>query len=330
MSISKRSDGRYYLNVRPYGSKGKQVKRIFTTYREAKSFEVELLSGKFSFNNEKLRLNDLIQKWFDAHGQTLKSSIDTRDRLFKISEFLGNPLASDLDGSMFSSYREKRLFDGISKATLNRELSTLKSVYRELIRLNFYIGSAPILKVRKFKEESKELSFLTLGEIEILLIEVRKSSNWSLEFVVLISLATGARWSEVESLSFYSLKDSVIQFSKTKNGRIRFVPISDRLSRFYIQYFDDYGLIKPCYSAFRSAFSRTKIITPSGQLAHILRHTFASHFMANGGSILTLQKILGHSSLQMTMRYSHLAPGALEEAVILNPLYDGNGLNVVY
>ncbi|WP_422110581.1 hypothetical protein [Burkholderia multivorans] len=42
--------------------------------------------------------------------------------------------------------------------------------------------------------------------------------------------------------------------------------------------------------------------------------------MMNGGNILTLQRILGHSSLQMTMRYSHLAPDHLKEATRLNPL----------
>lgn len=59
---------------------------------------------------------------------------------------------------------------------------------------------------------------------------------------------------------------------------------------------------------------------PKGQASHALRHTFASHFMQNGGNILTLQKILGHSSLAMTMRYAHLAPEHLAEAVKLNPI----------
>lgn len=40
--------------------------------------------------------------------------------------------------------------------------------------------------------------------------------------------------------------------------------------------------------------------------------TFASHFMMNGGNILTRQKILGHSSLTLTMRYAHLAPDFLQ------------------
>ena len=40
----------------------------------------------------------------------------------------------------------------------------------------------------------------------------------------------------------------------------------------------------------------------------MLRHTFASHFMTAGGNILTLQKLLGHADLKMTMRYAPLGP----------------------
>jgi integrase len=45
---------------------------------------------------------------------------------------------------------------------------------------------------------------------------------------------------------------------------------------------------------------------------HDLRHTFASHFVMNGGSLHDLQALLGHSSPMMTQRYAHLAPGYLE------------------
>lgn len=53
---------------------------------------------------------------------------------------------------------------------------------------------------------------------------------------------------------------------------------------------------------------------------HVLIHTFASHFVMNGGNILTLQKILGHQSIAMTMRYAHLAPDHLKAATKLNPI----------
>jgi len=41
---------------------------------------------------------------------------------------------------------------------------------------------------------------------------------------------------------------------------------------------------------------------------HDLRHTFASNYVAKGGNIIALQKILGHSTINMTLRYAHLAP----------------------
>jgi site-specific recombinase XerD len=57
-----------------------------------------------------------------------------------------------------------------------------------------------------------------------------------------------------------------------------------------------------------------------GKLTHVLRHTFAAHFMMSGGNILVLQRILGHSDIQMTMRYAHFAPEHLDTALHFNPL----------
>jgi len=115
------------------------------------------------------------------------------------------------------------------------------------------------------------------------------------------------------------LLDRRIQYSKTKNGRLRVVPIDAELHRKLIERGTG-KLFEPCYNAFRFAVKKIGLELPDGQLTHVLRHTFASHFMMNGGNILTLQRILGHASITMTMRYSHLAPEHLEDAVKRNPL----------
>ncbi|WP_333908710.1 tyrosine-type recombinase/integrase [Pseudomonas sp. Q1-7] len=54
----------------------------------------------------------------------------------------------------------------------------------------------------------------------------------------------------------------------------------------------------------------------------MLRYTFAAHFIANGGNILSLQKILGHASLSMTMRYAHLATGHFQGVLEFGPTRD--------
>lgn len=48
-------------------------------------------------------------------------------------------------------------------------------------------------------------------------------------------------------------------------------------------------------------------------------HTFASHFMMNGGNIIALQQILGYASIQQTIAYAHLAPDYLQNAIVLIP-----------
>jgi integrase len=112
----------------------------------------------------------------------------------------------------------------------------------------------------------------------------------------------------------------VITFSGTKSGKVRSVPITPDLEAKIVRHWKQYGQPNAAITSFRRALAKTTIQLLKGQAAHGLRHTFASHFVQNGGNILTLQKILGHSSLAMTMRYAHLAPDHLVDAVRLGPL----------
>ena len=115
-----------------------------------------------------------------------------------------------------------------------------------------------------------------------------------------------------------------VTFTDTKSGKNRTVPIADELESELREHAKtqrlDGRLFTSSMGAFRRALGKTSIELPAGQAAHVLRHSFASHFVMNGGDILTLQKILGHSSVVMTMRYSHLAPEHFEACKGLNPL----------
>ncbi len=326
---------KYRLDFRPDGVGGKRIVKRFDYKVDAIEFQrmyVSRLSeirAVQAFVDDR-RLNDLIKLWFDFHGRSLKSAVDTKNRLFKLSELLGNPLAKFIDPELLAGYRTTRLNQGISPATLNRELITLKALFRELKRLSVIDYDSPVLTVRKLREAKTELSYLTGFQVERLRAQVDLTTNGSLPFVVMICLVTGARWSEAEGLTLKNCINQGFQFVDTKNGHSRFVPVEESVF-LYIKNRLGQGDFLSCYGAYRSAFKRSGLKVPAGQLAHILRHTFASHFIMNGGNIVALQKILGHSSLNITMRYSHLSPDYLIQAVQLNPLA-GNvsgGNNVV-
>jgi len=320
----KRVNGKYRLDVRPNGAKGKRVIKLFGSKAEALQYERQILSGRIEIQGvqppiDNRQLTELIPVWYDLHGRGLKAGAGTKVRLHNIATYLQNPIARLVTPSVFALYRNSRLDAGLSPTTLNRELSYIQAMYRELKRLAIIDYESPLLHVKKLKESSRELSYLTHEQLHALFIQVQASTNESLPFVVNICLATGARWSEAQGLTFQNCINQGFQFVDTKNGKNRFIPVCKTL---FEQVKERLSLsdFKPCYWAYRVAFSRTQLKVSRGQLAHILRHTFASHFIMRGGNVLALQKILGHSSLTVTMRYSHLSPDYLHQAVQFNPL----------
>jgi site-specific recombinase XerD len=115
------------------------------------------------------------------------------------------------------------------------------------------------------------------------------------------------------------VRNGRIHFARTKSSKNRSIPISNDLQKQILAALP-FGA---CYKRFGESAEAVKLKLPAGQMTHVLRHTFASHYMMNGGDILTLQRVLGHASLAMTMKYAHFSPGHLAEVVKLNPLSFG-------
>lgn len=338
MTIKKQQDGKWLLDFYPEGKpKGKPAKRIrktFSTKGEAVAYETHIMENVhvkpwLDGKEDRRKLRDLVSQWFDEHGVTLDDGEKRKGAMEFACKNMGDPMAHEFDATMFSLYRKKRLSGEISRTsrvkqvsprTMNLELAYFRAVFNELKRLGQWKMENPLSNVRAFKSEEAELAYLERDEINSLLEQCKASRNGSTYWVACFCLATGARWDEAESLTTRQVKNLKVSFFKTKGNRNRTVPISqsfydslpkpDKPGRYFL----------PCYSAFRKAVERTELELPDGQLSHVLRHTFASHFMMNGGNILVLKNILGHTDIKMTMRYAHFAPDHLEEAVRLNPL----------
>ncbi|WP_176115351.1 phage integrase, partial [Salmonella enterica] len=206
------------------------------------------------------------------------------------------------------------LMSPVKPRTVNLEQRNLSSVFGTLKKLGHWSAPNPLAGLPTFKITEGELAFLSVDEIKRLLAACAESQSPSLLMIAKICLATGARWSEAENLQGHQISKYRITYTKTKGKKNRTVPISQDL---YHELPKNRGkLFTPCRKSFERAVKRAGIDLPEGQCTHVLRHTFASHFMMNGGNILVLRDILGHSDIKMTMVYAHFAPEHLEILVL--------------
>jgi integrase len=179
----------------------------------------------------------------------------------------------------------------------------------------------PVVQISKPKEAQGRTRFLNDEERERLLVVCRSSQSTYLFTIVTLALSTGMRRGEILGLSWENvdLKNSRITLFRTKNGERRVVPLVgkayDLIKNLYLKLEpENKDLLFPspnnpknstCIrTAWCTAIKRAKI---ENFRFHDLRHSTASYLAMNGASLLEIADILGHKTLQMVKRYSHLS-----------------------
>lgn len=323
MSIKKLEDGRYEVDVRPQGAEGKRIRRKFDNKAEARTFERYILTN---YHNkewlekpaDKRPLAELIEIWWELIGRTQEHGDKTYGKLKKIDRDMGYPRAYMLTKPFLLKYLSTLLQSDIKASTANRMMTYLAGMFSALISADLYHSENPARQIKPLKEDIPEMVFLSDDEISALLKSL--DINGDERRIALLSLCTGVRWKEAFSVKAEHIIDNKVTFYETKNGKKRTVPISQEVKD-YIKTKESGRLFESAnYNILRMMIKAIKPDMPKGQAVHVLRHTFATHFMINGGNIITLQRILGHSNIHQTMIYAHFAPDHLYEAITLNPL----------
>jgi integrase len=185
--------------------------------------------------------------------------------------------------------------------------------------------------------------FLSYDEAEILLKELKHNTRYKkeyteledpkLHYISLLSLHTGARAAEIFDLKSGDIdfRNGLITLRDTKNTETRYAPMTKavqavlkkRISRDPDEFIfkDSNGeKIKEVSNAFEKVVDRlglNKNVTDPRQriVFHSLRHTFASWLAIQGTPLYTIAKLMGHKSIAMSERYSHLSPDHKKDAV---------------
>jgi integrase/recombinase XerD len=214
---------------------------------------------------------------------------------------------------------------GISDTTINIRLRTLKAQF------NFYLDEGfieynPWSSVPLLKTDKKDLEVFSKDQfLRLLEVPNKKTFAGFRNFVIMIALLdTGLRISELLSLKDYHVDwDNSILWLGASRAKLRMgrpIPISERTFRLLKDLINENAILpewdrtifisvsgKPlCSSSVRQImkeYGKKAAISNVRVSPHTLRHTFSTHFILNGGDPFSLMKILGHSSIEMTMRY---------------------------
>ncbi len=205
-----------------------------------------------------------------------------------------------------------------TSATVNRYISALSSLFSYAVKELRWISENPCLNLKKLKENPGRDRVLSAEEIDKLLATCRESKSPYLYCIVLLSLTTGARQGEILNLEWCDIdfKNSLASLKETKNGRPRSIALAPEVVTELQKLYQDRNPHKPLVFASRTAFGKIDIkkawqeaLKRAGITncrAHDMRHTFATLAASFGASNLELSTAMGHRTLEMLQRYTHL------------------------
>ena len=212
-----------------------------------------------------------------------------------------------------------RFRDGskLAPGTINRKLAALSKMLSCAVDLEL-INRKP--RVPRQKEPEHRTRYLTLAE-EKKMFRLIKDEDEELERLCVFLVDTGCRVSEALRLRWEDIKDGWVEIKQTKAGEPRRIPLTGRAQLVLGKQLGS-GALGPFENLSQNQLSYVwgKVKRQAGWVddaelvPHCLRHTCASRLLQNGVGLVTVQQWLGHKSLQMTLRYAHLAPRQLEEA----------------
>jgi integrase len=299
--------------------------------------EAAITEGRFfkTAESQKHTLSDLIQRYIlDVLPRKAKVYVEYASQLKWWEEQIGDVRLSELSTSLISEKRDflSRTITNrkkeMSPARVNRYMAALSTALNTSIREWEWMEDNPMRKISKLKEPRGRVRYLNIEERERLLAACKDSTNNHLYLAVVLALSTGARQQEIWGLrwSEVNFETGFITFTETKNDEFRSVPLEWDARELLLEHYkirrEDSDIVFPSKKNpavsydFRNPWKKALVIAKVEDFRwHDLRHSCASYLAMNGVPMLTIAEILGHKTLSMVQRYTHLNTEHLTEAI---------------
>lgn len=328
--------------IRPLNHTGERQSFIFSTHTDALSYlkqydaTVERIKlGLESPSPTPKSFHEAANEYLRLKSSQKKNPKDDKSIITKhLIPFFGKMPLSQVE-SFVDEFKLNTKH--LSDKTLHNILTLLITILRFSFDKRWLIQEP---RIKKPKLTSAEFSYLKTDEEIKRFLFAAKDYSSRCYYLYAAAIYTGLRAGELAALKWTDIDFTkrLIKVDKsfedtTKNNKIRYVPILDVLLPYLIEWRKQNPdsqfifpsttgtILLPSAYIFQENLQRVLEIANFKPLNanyshyitfHDLRHTFASHWMMNGGDIFKLQKILGHSDLKMTQLYAHLEPRVFE------------------
>jgi integrase/recombinase XerC len=263
------------------------------------------------------------EKRYSKHTITAYQT-DLKQFLLFIQQQYETDKLSEITHQVVRSWIVQLMEEDISTRSINRKISTLKSLFKFLKRQG-EIEHNPMQKVISPKTSKRLPVFVEESKMQFLFDEIEFTNDFKGardKLIIELFYATGMRLSELINIKHTDLNGNSVKVLGKRNKE-RIIPISDEL-RANIEAFisrknseanlasTPYLLVtdkgEKLYEKFvyRAVNHYLGLVTSvSKKSPHILRHTFATHMLNNGADLGAIKEILGHANLSATQVYTH-------------------------
>lgn len=228
--------------------------------------------------------------------------------------------------TMIRSWLADSMQQGLSKSSINRKLSSLKSFYRFASRHNNAFLN-PMEKVGSIKKNKVLPEYIEEEQLEKLLDQSAFDTGFAGNrdrFIIELLYTTGMRVSELCGLKHqdFDFEKKLLKITG-KRAKQRLVPVIQEVAEHYLDYCRQMDLefgLRPSehifvtnkgtkvYSKFVYRLVKNYlglVTTRRKKSPHVLRHSFATHMLNNGADLNAIKEILGHANLSATQVYTH-------------------------
>lgn len=336
MSIFTRGN-KYWINIR-YNKIRYRLPSPANTKAGAIAYEASLrgrlAQGRpiMDERQESINFSQFADKWFNTYVMTNNKPSEQLNKRTAIKNhlkpFFGKMDIDKITALNIEEFKARKQAEGKCNKSINNYLGMLGKCLNCAEEWGM-IKNAP--KIKPLKVPPQAFRFFTEQEYNQLLEEAGKINKEFYE-MVLFTLRTGVRVGELlalrwEDIDFekqtVTIRRSIVNgiIGSPKSNKIRQIPLADdifAIIKSKKQTLNDFKF----WSLEISRFSLNRALKRAcGILGfkvggwHDLRHTFASKLSNNGAPIQVVQTLLGHSDLKMTLRYAHLEPLTLSDAI---------------